>query len=210
MELLKSLNWRHATKRMNGKRVPEDSVAQILEAARMAPTASGLQPFEIILIKNQNIKEQLFPIAYNQMQIKESSHLLVFAAWDQYSTERLNAVFDNMEQLRKLKKGEMDEYKESVRANLHRLSIEQQFQHAARQTYIAFGLAIGAAAELRVDASPMEGFKNEELDRFLNLHDKGLKSVTLLALGYRDEENDWLAPLKKVRFPLDKIVTVIE
>lgn len=209
--LLDNLKWRYATKRYNSAvKLEDEKVMQIVEAARLAPTSSGLQPFEMILIKNQEVKEQLFPLVMNQMQIKECSHVLVFAAWDEYTDQRLDAVFDNMEAIRALPKGEMNDFKNSIKANFANQTSEQQFQHAARQAYIAFGMAIAAAAELKIDASPMEGFYNDQLDAFLGLDKKGLKSVTILALGERDHENDWLMPMKKVRFPLASMLTVIE
>lgn len=209
--LLDNLKWRYATKRYNSAvKLEDEKVMQIVEAARLAPTSSGLQPFEMVLIKNQEVKEQLFPIVMNQMQIKECSHVLVFAAWDSYTDQRLDAVFDNMEAIRALSKGEMNDFKNSIKANFANQTSEQQFQHAARQAYIAFGMAIAAAAELKIDASPMEGFYNDQLDAFLGLDKRGLKSVTILALGERDHENDWLMPMKKVRFPLASMLTVIE
>lgn len=211
MELLNSLQWRYATKRYNSEvKLSDEVVMQIVETARMAPTSSGLQPFEMILIKNQELKEKLVPVAMNQVQVKECSHLLVFAAWDTYTEARIDSVFDNMETIREMAKGEMNDYKNSLKAHFGSLTEEQQFQHAARQAYIAFGLAIGAAAELKVDASPMEGFHNDQMDEVLGLTAKGLKSVSILALGERDHENDWLAPMKKVRFSLESILTVIE
>lgn len=209
--LLDNLKWRYATKRYNSAvKLEDEKVMQIVEAARLAPTSSGLQPFEMVLIKNQEVKEQLFPIVMNQIQIKECSHVLVFAAWDSYTDQRLDAVFDNMEAIRALPKGEMNDFKNSIKANFANQTSEQQFQHAARQAYIAFGMAIAAAAELKIDASPMEGFYNDQLDAFLGLDKRGLKSVTILALGERDHENDWLMPMKKVRFPLASMLTVIE
>lgn len=211
MKLLDNLKWRYATKRYNSEVKLEDAqVMQVVEAARLAPTSSGLQPFEMILIKNQEVKEQLFPIAMNQMQIKECSHLLVFAAWDSYTDQRVDAVFDNMEAIRELPKGEMNEFKNSIKANFKGKTQEQQFEHAARQAYLAFGIAIAAAAELKIDASPMEGFHNDQLDALLGLDKKGLKSVTILALGERDPENDWLMPMKKVRFAMTSMLTVID
>jgi len=211
MTLLDNLKWRYATKRYNSSvKLDDESVMQIVEAARLAPTSSGLQPFEMVLIKNQEVKEQLFPIIMNQVQIKECSHVLVFAAWDSYTEQRIDAVFDNMEAIRALPKGEMNDFKNSIKNNFKDQTQEQQFQHAARQAYIAFGMAIAAAAELKIDASPMEGFYNDQLDAFLGLDKKGLKSVTVLALGERDIENDWLLPMKKVRFSLESILTVIE
>lgn len=211
MKLLDHLQWRYATKRYKSTvKLADEQVMQLVEAARLAPTSSGLQPFEMILVKNQDVKEQLFPIAMNQMQIKECSHLLIFAAWDSYTDQRLDAVFDNMEAIRALPKGEMNDFKNSIKANFAGLTPQQQFEHAARQAYIAFGMAIAAAAELKIDASPMEGFYQDQLDAFLGLDKKGLKSVTILALGERDPENDWLMPMKKVRFPLASMLTVIE
>lgn len=209
--LLDSLQWRYATKRYNSEvKLSDEVVLKIVETARMAPTSSGLQPFEMILIKNQALKEKLVPVAMNQVQVKECSHLLVFAAWDTYTEARIDAVFANMETTREMEEGSMTDYKNSIKANFGKMTADQQFQHAARQAYIAFGLAIGAAAELKVDSSPMEGFHNDQMDEALGLTAKGLKSVTILALGERDHANDWLAPLKKVRFDLSSILTVIE
>lgn len=209
--LLDSLQWRYATKRYNSEvKLSDEVVLKIVETARMAPTSSGLQPFEMILIKNQALKEKLVSVAMNQVQVKECSHLLVFAAWDTYTEARIDAVFANMEITREMEEGSMTDYKNSIKANFGKMTSDQQFQHAARQAYIAFGLAIGAAAELKVDSSPMEGFYNDQMDEALGLEAKGLKSVTILALGERDHANDWLAPLKKVRFDLSSILTIIE
>ncbi|MHC5202245.1 nitroreductase family protein [Myroides sp. LJL119] len=211
MELLKALQWRYATKRYDSHvKLDHQKVMEIIEAARLAPTSSGLQPFEVILIKNQQLKQKLVPIAMNQPQVKECSDLLVFASWDSYTDQRIDKVFDNMEKKRDLAKDSMLDYKNSLKANFAALSVEQQANHAAKQAYIGFGMAIAAAAELRIDASPMEGFYNQELDKELSLDQKGLKSVCLLALGHRDSQEDWLLPLKKVRFDLDTFLTVIE
>ncbi|AJH14375.1 nitroreductase family protein [Myroides odoratimimus] len=211
MELLKSLQWRYATKKYNSSvKIADEKVMQIIEAARMAPTSSGLQPFEMILIKNQELKEKLLPVIMNQSQVVDSSHVLVFAAWDAYTEERIDAVFDNVEKTRELAPGAMNDYKGFIKGNFAAMSQEKQAEHAARQAYIAFGMAIAAAAELRVDASPMEGFYNDQLDEALGLDKKGLRSVTILAIGERDHENDWLLPMKKVRFALEDILTIIE
>lgn len=210
MNLLNDLQWRYATKRMNGKHVPNEKVMQVIEAARLAPTSSGLQPFKVVMIEDLEIRKKIAPIAMNQKQITECSHLLVFAAWDSYTQERMDSVFDNMEAIRELPKGEMNEFKNSVSKSMQAKSEHEQYHHAARQAYIGFGMAIAAAAELRIDASPMEGFHNDELDVFLGLDKLGLKSVTLLALGYRNEEEDWLLPMKKVRFPLEDFLIEVK
>lgn len=207
MELLNALNWRYATKKMNGQKVDQAIVDAILEAARLAPTSSGLQPYEVIAITNPELKNKIQQIAMGQAQIVDCSHLLVFAAWDNYTKERINHRFDFTLTERGLPANAMDDYKNRLIGIYTPREAETNFQHAARQAYIGFGMAIAAAAELKVDATPMEGFDNAALDELLGLHEKGLKSVTLLPIGYRDAENDWLVNQKKVRVAKENFVT---
>ena len=199
MSLIDALNWRYATKKMNGQAVPQDKVDQILEAARLAPTSSGLQPFKIIVITNQDLKQSLLPHSFNQSQVVDSSHLLVFAAWDNYTEERINGVFERTHKERGTPPESTADYVKMLVNNYVPRAEEVNFQHAARQAYIGFGIAIAEAALLKVDATPMEGFDSAQYDEILGLKEKGLKSVTILPLGYRDESGDWLAGLKKVR-----------
>ena len=206
MSVLESLNWRYATKRMTGKKVPQEKIDTILEAARLAPTSSGLQPFTILAISDRDLLEQIKPIAHNQPQITEASHLLVFAAWDDITPEQIKRVFDQTIRERNLPADALDHYRDRLTQHFNGMSAKGRFNSAARQAYIAFGVSIVAAAEQQVDATPMEGFKPEELDRLLNLKEKGLRSVCLLALGYRDSANDGLAALKKVRRPKEELV----
>src|ERR1700723_1761372 len=102
MSVLESLNWRYATKRMTGEKVPQEKVDIILEAARLAPTSSGIQPFQILSISDKKLLEKIQPIANNQPQITEASHLLVFAAWDDVTSEQINRVFDQVTRERNL------------------------------------------------------------------------------------------------------------
>lgn len=210
MELIDALNWRYATKKMNGEIVAEEHVEKIIEAAYLAPTSSGLQPFEIIAISNKELREKIQPIAFGQSQIVDGSHVLVFASWDQYTDERIDAIFDHMNNERNLPLNNTDEYKAGLKAQLFAKSKEEQAAHTGKQSYIGFGMAIAAAALLKVDATPMEGFNNEELDELLGLKEKGLKSQTILTLGYRANEGDWLQGMKKVRQPKDKFLTEIK
>jgi nitroreductase len=147
------------------------------------------------------MKEKIKAIAANQSQITDSSHLLVFAAWNNYTEERISEVFSHTALERGVPKETFNDYKNQLISTYVPRLERDNFDHTARQAYIGFGTAIAAAAELRVDATPMEGFVNEELDKLLGLSEKGLKSVTILALGYRDEANDWLVNMKKVRTP---------
>jgi len=203
MELLNALEWRYASKKMNGKRVPEDKVEKILEAIRLAPSSIGLQPYSVMVITDPELKKKILPIANNQQQIVDSSHLLVFAAWDEITTERVEDFISLNAKTRKVSMESLDGLRSKL-LNISKRSLEENFEWAARQTYIAFATGIAAAAEERVDATPMEGFNNVALDELLNLKDKGFRSLTLLPLGYREKEKDWLVNLPKVRREKEK------
>ncbi|MDO6492475.1 MULTISPECIES: NAD(P)H-dependent oxidoreductase [unclassified Cellulophaga] len=210
MELLDKLNWRYAAKAMNGEIVAEDKIERILEAARLAPTSSGLQPFEIFVVKNKDIKEQIRPIAWNQSVITDCSHLLVFAAWDTYTPERINYMFDLTNEIRGFENEGWENYRQMLLGMYPQKDPEENFTHAAKQAYIAFSHAIMAAAYEKVDATPLEGFEPDAVDKILGLREKGLRSAVLLPLGYRKTEEDWLVNLVKVRKPMTDLVTVIE
>lgn len=204
MSLVESLNWRYAAKALNGMAVPQEKVDYILQAAHLAPSSSGLQPYKIIVVSDPELKAKIQPIAFNQPQIVDGSHLLIFAAWDKYTEERVNAVFEHNNKERGLPSSATDDYRTMLLGMFAGMSEADQAAHAAKQAYISFGIATAAAAEQQVDATPMEGFNKEQLDELLGLNDLGLKSATILALGYRDAEKDWLVNMKKVRTPKDE------
>jgi len=210
MELLDKLNWRYATKAMNGETVPEDKIERILEAARLAPTSSGLQPFEIIVIKNKDIKEKIREVGWNQSVITDCSHLFIFAAWDTYTKERINYMFDLTNDIRGFKNEGWENYRQQLLNSYPQKDEEENFNHAAKQAYIAFAHAIVAAAYEGVDTTPMEGFDAEAVDQILGLRAKGLRSAVLLPVGYRKTEEDWLSDLVKVRKPMEDLVTIID
>lgn len=207
MMLIDKLNWRYATKKMQpGKVVPEEKVEAILRAVQLAPTSSGLQPFEVLVVTNPEIRAKLREAAYDQAQITDGSHVLVFAAWDNYTAERIDAVVDEVERQRGARSDALRDYYARLKGMYLPKSAEENHQHAARQAYIAFGIAVTAAAFEEVDATPMEGFDPASVDEILGLRERGLRSVTMLPLGYRAAEGDWLSDQKKVRKPLDELV----
>ncbi|MFB9080775.1 nitroreductase family protein [Flavobacterium procerum] len=210
MALIDALKWRYAAKKMNGQTVPQEKIDYILEAAKLAPSSSGLQPYKIFVITNPELKEKIRAVGFDQSQITDASHVLVWAAWDGYSLEKISAVFDRTIAERGIPADAMDEYKNRLWGMYEPLGQEWHANHAARQAYISFGIAIAAAAEQEVDATPMEGFIPAEVDKLLNLSELGLKSVLVLPLGYRDANNDWLVNLKKVRTPQDEFITEIK
>lgn len=210
MELIDRLNWRYATKAMNGKKIPQEKIENIIEAISLAPTSSGLQPFEVFVISNKKIKESIKPIAWNQSVITDCSHLLVFAAWDNYTAERINKQFDLTNEIRGFKNEGWENYRQFLLERYPKKDSEENFNHASKQAYIALSHALIAAAFENVDSTPIEGFKPAELDRILDLPAKGLRSCVMLTLGYRDVEKDWLVNLKKVRKSRKSLITVID
>ena len=206
MALLDDLQWRYATKKMNGDKIPEEKLNYILEAARLAPSSSGLQQYKIIVISDRALLEKIKKLANNQSQVTDCSHLLVFAAWDGYSDERVTKVFNYMMEERGLPLNTMDAYKKTILDLYGPLGQEWQAHHASKQSYIALGLAMAAAAEQRVDATPMEGFSSDQLDELLKLRESGYRSTVMLPLGYRDERGDWLLNMKKVRMPKEQFI----
>jgi nitroreductase len=211
MELLDAFKWRYATKKFDpSKKVDQTLVDKIVEAAWIAPTSSGLQPFELLVISNQELKNKIVPIAFDQQIVADCSHLLVFAAWDNYTTERIDNIYAHTTTERDQPSDRYNAYTDRLKAIYLNQSAEANFAHTARQAYISFGFAIAEAASLQVDSTPMEGFNSEELDKLLKLNEKGLKSVTILPIGYRDEANDWLVNMKKVRHPKEEFLTIID
>lgn len=207
MSLIEDLNWSHAVKAYDStKKVSEEDLNKILEAARLAPTSSGLQPFRVIVVENQELKERMVKGALNPEVMRDCSHVLVFAAWDSYSNEKIDKVYDHHTDVRELPRGRFSSYTDQIKQLYGAQTHEQHFAHTSRQTYIALGLAMAQAAELKIDSTPAEGFSNEVLDDILSLSELGLKSVTLLYLGYRDIENDYLSHMKKVRIPMEEFI----
>ena len=210
MELLDKLNWRYATKAMNGQKVPQEKIENIIKAISLAPTSSGLQPFEVFVITNQELKETIKPISWNQSVITDCSHLLVFAAWDTYTANRINKQFDLTNTIREFKSEGWENYRQMLLNSYPQKNAEENFNHAAKQAYIAFSQAIVAAAFEEVDSTPIEGFDPTALDKILGLREKGLRSCVMLPLGYRESEKDWLVNLKKVRKSREDLITEID
>jgi len=211
MSLIDKLQWRYATKKMDpAKVVPEAKVDQILEAIRLTASSSGLQPYEVIVITNNDVRQKIRAVSNDQSQVTDCSHLLVFAAWDTYTAERINAAFDMTEKARNFTNESGTAYRQMLLKAYPARDAEVNFTHTAKQAYIGLGTALIAAAYEQVDCTPMEGFNPSALDEILNLREKGLRSVVMLPLGYRNADEDWLVNLKKVRRPKEAFITRIE
>lgn len=208
--LIEKLNWRYATKKMDpAKAIPQEKLDRILEAIRLTATSSGLQPFELLVVKNPALRSRIREVAWDQAQVTDASHLLVFAAWDTYTEDRIDMMFDLVNQQRGMINEGWEAYRKNLKGMLLPRDAQTNFEHAARQAYIGLGTALIAAAEEQVDATPMEGFDPDAVDQILGLREKGLRSVILLPLGYRANEGDWLVNLKKVRRAREDFITEI-
>lgn len=203
MNYLEALQWRYAAKRMNGEAVPEEKLANILEAVRLAPSSMGLQPYNVIVVKDQATREKLVP-AINQPQVTEGSVLLVFAAWTRVNQQQIDDYILNIADTRKLPPAALAGFKTNIENVVKSKDSQSLFSWTARQAYIGLGYATAAAAFEQVDATPMEGFSPEKLNQLLDLEVKGLSAVAIVTLGYRNLETDQLAKAPKVRRPAEE------
>ncbi|WP_149242636.1 NAD(P)H-dependent oxidoreductase [Dyadobacter sp. 32] len=208
-ELIEDLNWRYAAKRMNGESIPQEKLSTILEAIKLSPSSAGLQPYKVVVIGDKEIKDRIFKEAAPQPQIPESSHVLVFAAWEKITADHISEYMQLIAKTRDISVESLSKFQESITGGILSRTEEVNFDWAARQAYIALGHALVAAATEHIDATPMEGFNNAKLDEILGLKAKGLKSVVIMTLGYRDQENDVLAKAKKVRRPSEELFIAV-
>ena len=204
MSLKDSLSWRYATKRMTGGKVPQEKVDKILEAIRLAPTSFGLQPFKVIVIEDEKLREEIFNTACQQPQIKEASHVLVFAANKKVTAEQVQEYMELIATTRGIPVESLDGFK-AMFDGIVAGTAEQNFVWTARQAYLAFGVGIVAAALEQVDATPMEGFNPQAMDKILGLEEQNLGCTSNLTLGYCGEANDSLVKAAKVRKSMDKL-----
>jgi nitroreductase/dihydropteridine reductase len=206
MPLLDSLRWRYATKKFDAQRVvPENDVEKILEAGNLAPTSYGLQPYRFIVINNQSLQEQLVPLSFNQNQVADASHVIVIAVRTDLDDDYIQAYLTRMESTRELPTGSLDGFGRVMRGTVASLSEDAMYDWNARQAYIALGTMMAEAAELGVDSCPMEGFQPDHYDELLGLPEKNLRSVLVLPIGYRADD-DQAQHQPKVRWPLSDLV----
>ena len=209
MNTLESLNWRYATKKFDANRTLTDvQVDQLLEAGNLAASSYGLQPYKLLVIKNQDLQDQLVAHSYNQRQVADASHVIVIAARTDVNADYISAYSDRVEKTRGLDAGTMNTYRDVMVGTIGKLSAEDLFQWSAKQTYIVLGTMMAAAAQMEIDTCPMEGFVPAKYDELLDLESKNLRSVLVLPVGYRAED-DAAQHQKKVRLPLDEIVVQV-
>ena len=206
MSLLDSLKWRYAVKRMNGNKIPEATMNTILEATKLAPSSFGLTPYNIIVVEDEETRKKLQPHFYNQPQVGESSALVIFATWNSITDKEVAQFMQEIADERGVPVESLNDFASYINGSIKNLTAEQLQIWAAKQTYIALGFALVAAATEEIDATPMEGFKPDAVDEALGLKALGLHSAVAVTLGYRDAANDYLSGAKKVRRASEKLI----
>lgn len=199
MSLIEDLNWRYATKRMSGKDISQEDLDTILEAIRLAPTSMGLQAYKVFVIKDRDLINKIeAEAAPRQLMLKGCSYLLVFAAYTEVSDAVVDKYVTHISKVRNISLDSLSDYRSRF-GKLIAMTDAEKINWTSRQVYIAMAYASVAAAKLNIDSTPIEGFESSVLDKILNLEQQNLTSVLMFPLGYRDNESDYLANLKKVR-----------
>lgn len=208
MDLIKNLQWRYAVKKYSDESISEDKVDRIVEAINLTASSCGIQPYRLFVITNPEVRQILGEGSFNA-QIHDSSHLLVFAGFNKITTDYITSYIEMMELQRNLERGGLKILEDTLIDYFSPQTPEQNAIWSDKQAYIGLGTALIAAAELRVDATPMEGFDPKLFDEVLGLSEKGLHASVIMSLGYRDADHDYLALAKKVRLPTDEFSTRI-
>jgi len=207
-KIIEQLNWRYATKKFDINKKLSNSKIEILKKSfNLTATSFGLQTIKMLVVSNDKIKKSLVPYSYNQNQVAEASHLLVICIQNNITDTDVNDYFNNVKRLRNTPDVILDPFRKNLLKTMREKSIEERLQWSKNQAYIALGNLMTVCAIEGIDACPMEGFISEKYDELLNLDEKGLKSVLLLPIGNRAED-DMFASLKKVRKSLEE--TIIE
>ena len=206
MKLIEALEWRYAVKKMNGNKIPADKLNTIIEATRLAPSGFGLTPYSIIVVEDDEIRKKLHPAFYNQSQVVDCSAVIIFAAWNSITEKEVGEYMQDIAEQRGVPVESLNDFAGNINGSFKKLTPEQARVWADKQTYLALGFSLVAAASEQVDATPMEGFSPDAVDAVLGLKELGLHSAVALTLGYRDAANDYLVNAKKVRRTHDKLV----
>ncbi len=206
MDLLKQLNWRYATKHFNpDKKINSEDLDTILNATNLAPSSYGLQPYKVLVIEDAKIKTKLKEVGFQQPQFTDASHIIVFAANSNVTEKDVDDFMLRIAETRRISKDNLADYKAVMLNKINRLSKDELTTWASKQCYIGLGFLLYTAAQISIDACPMEGFDNKGFDEVLGLKDKNLTSVVVASIGYRADEDKYQY-LEKVRYPIDELI----
>ncbi|MDR5591030.1 NAD(P)H-dependent oxidoreductase [Christiangramia sp. SM2212] len=203
------LNWRYATKKFNPeKEIRQEDLNSLLESIQLTASSYGLQPYEVIVVKDKDIREKLKEVAWNQTQITDASYLLVFANLRSVKESYVDSYLDNIAETRNLSREDLKGMEDMIKNTTLQLPAESQNPWAAKQAYIALGNLLSAAANLKIDTCPMEGFEAEKFDEILGLKDKNLTTAVIAPIGYRSDDDQY-QHLTKVRKSKSDLIEII-
>ncbi len=209
-QVIKALNRRYATKNFDSsKKVTDNDLEIILEAARLTASSFWLQPYEILVIKNQATREKLRHASYGQSQITEASHLIVLATRTDINDNLVEKYIENISMTRNMPLENLESFSEMIKNSLKHLDDEWKIKRAQKQTYIVLGNMLTTLALLEIDATPMEGFAVKEYDEILNLKEKNLTATLVLPVWFRSQQDPYIS-LKKVRKTPNEIIKFID
>ena len=205
-EIIEKLRWRYATKKFDpSKKLSDEQLAILKEAFNLTATSYGLQPLKMLVISDPEIKEQLVPISMNQPQVKDASHVLVLCKEDKLTSDYIIQHFNRVEATRNTPREILDPFQEQLVTTFSAKEPEAVSLWMEKQAYLALGNLLTVCAMENIDACPMEGFEPAKYDELLQLKEKGLRSVLVLPVGYRAED-DMFSELKKVRRGVTDVV----
>lgn len=209
MDIIKPLNWRYAAKKFDPtKKIPANELDELLESLRMAPSSFGLQPWKFLVISDPDVKESIIPLARNQRQVADCSHLVVLCARTDLDEDMIDGYIECIAKTRRVALDSLKGLNDRMISSILAKSIADRIAWAADQVYIALGFLLFAAAQMKIDACPMEGFDKAKVDELLGLGKENLKSVVMCPVGFRAKDDKY-ASLAKVRFPASKVFKFI-
>jgi len=199
MSLQESLAWRYATKKFDSsKKIDAAKLDNLLQTVKLAPSSYGLQHYEIVVVEDAAIRERLKEAAYGQAQLTDASHVIVFAAETKINEDYVKRYIDETAATRQMDREKLADFEKTILGAISRQSDEQKLNWSHKQAYLALGVLIGAASELRIDTCPMEGYDGGKFDEILGLKEKGLTTSVIVTIGYRAEDDQY-GKLAKVR-----------
>lgn len=209
MELIEALKWRYATKRFNSDRIiSQEKIEKLERTFNLTATSYGLQPLRLVVVQNKDIQEELKLAAFNQQQLSTASHVLVIAIEKEVGKEFIEDYFNNVMHTRETPQEILNPYTESLIKRFENAAPTEIHAWAVNQAYLVLGALLTACAVEEIDSCPMEGFLPQKYDEILGLDKQNLKSILVLPVGYRAED-DKFAGFKKVRRPLEQMVVKI-
>jgi nitroreductase len=205
MSLIDKLNWRYATKKFDEtKKLSAGQLNALLDAVQLAPSSAGLQAYRIIVVENPKIKEQLREAARGQQQLTTASHVIVFAAETNLDSAYVKTYIDRIAATRSIDRSNLEGFEKNITHNVNLMTEDVKIVWNHKQAYIALGVLLSAAADLGIDACPMEGFEAGRFDEILGLRELGLTTSVIAPIGFRAED-DALSTAAKVRRPKEEL-----